>query len=260
MKQMPMPANLKENNMAFMKHVGKHGDRKVCILFRQVPGEEHMCLVIYPDTLHAHWQDSIQKALESDVAQQSEELADALHRSFLPDGRPVLQTLHQERMIKKLRTSDVLVTPTGDSKIRLDELNKMLNEMKQGEAAIKKMAENDASRGMVAPEVKRKAEAEYKASQAQKANPNYVAPPSLKAGQDGALSDRDIAANMLAQAKSMEINARAMVAEAARMKKEAEKMDPTVSAKAAVPVNESTPAPVAKRGRKPKTVTADVAQ
>jgi len=242
--------------MAFMKHVGKHGDRKVCILFRQVPGEDHMCLVIYPDTLHAHWQDSIQKALESDVAQQSEELADALHRSFLPDGRPVLQTLHQERMIKKLRTSDVIVTPTQSASIRLDELNKMLNEMKQGEEAVKKMAENDASRGMVAPEVKRKAEAEFKASQAKKVDAEYVAPPTLKAGQDGALSDRDIAANMLAQAKAMEQNARAMVAEAARMKKEAEKMDPTVSAKAAVPVTEAAPAP-AKRGRKPKSVVAD---
>lgn len=245
--------------MAFMKHVGKHGDRKVCILFRQVPGEEHMCLVIYPDTLHAHWQDSIQKALESDIAQQSEELADALHRSFLPDGRPALETLHQERMIKKLRTSDVIVTPTPSATIRLDELNKMLNEMKQGEQAIKKMAENDASRGMVAPEVKRKAEAEFKASQAAKANSSYVAPPSLKAGQDGALSDRDIAANMLAQAKAMETNARAMVAEAARMKKEAEKMDPTVSAKAAIPVTEPVAAPKT-RGRKPKTVTADAAQ
>ena len=245
--------------MAFMKHVGKHGDRKVCILFRQVPGEDHMCLVIYPDTLHAHWQDSIQKALESDVAQQSEELADALHRSYLPDGRPVLETLHQERMIKKLRTSDIIVTPTPDAKIRLDELNKMLNEMKQGEAAIKKMAENDASRGMVAPEVKRKAEAEYKAKQSQKADPAYVAPPTLKAGQDGALSDRDIAANMLAQAKAMEINARAMVAEAARMKKDAERMDPTVSAKAIAPVTESAEVPK-KRTRgpnKPKTVTAD---
>ena len=249
--------------MAFMKHVGKHGDRKVCILFRQVPGEDHMCLVIYPDTLHAHWQDSIQKALESDVAQQSEELADALHRSYLPDGRPVLETLHQERMIKKLRTSDVIVTPTPDAKIRLDELNKMLNEMKQGEQAIKKMAENDASRGMVAPEVKRKAEAEYKAKQSQQADPAYVAPPSLKAGQDGALSDRDIAANMLAQAKAMEINARSMVAEAARMKKDAERMDPTVSARAVAPTVQSdtsvTEAPKRRtRGpNKPKTAVAD---
>ena len=247
--------------MAFMKHVGKHGDRKVCILFRQVPGEDHMCLVIYPDTLHAHWQDSIQKALESDVAQQSEELADALHRAYLPDGRPVLETLHQERMIKKLRTSDIIVTPTADAKIRLDELNKMLNEMKQGEAAIKKMAENDASRGMVAPEVKRKAEAEYKAGKAAKQDSVFT-PPVLKAGQDGALSDRDIAANMLAQAKAMEISARSMVAEAARMKKDAERMDPTVTARAVAPVTESAEAPK-KRTRgpnKPKTAVADAAQ
>ena len=245
--------------MAFMKHVGKHGDRKVCILFRQVPGEDHMALVIYPDTLHAHWQDSIQKALESDVAQQSEELADALHRAYLPDGRPILETLHQERMIKKLRTADIIVTPTAEAKIRLDELNKMLNEMKQGEQAIKKMAENDASRGMVAPEVKRKAEAEYKASQAPKSD--VFTPPPLKAGQDGALSDRDIAANMLAQAKAMEVNARAMVAEAARMKKDAERMDPTVSARAAtpVPVTESvvTPKKRTRGPNKPKTAVAD---
>jgi hypothetical protein len=250
--------------MAFMKHIGKHGDRKVCILFRQVPGEDHMCLCIYPEVLPAHWQDTIQKALESDVAQQSEELADALHRSFLPDGRAVLETLHQERMIKKLRTSDIIVTPTPDAKIRLDELNKMLNEMKQGEAAIKKMADNDASRGMVAPDIKRRAEAEYKAGQAQKADPAYVAPPSLKAGQDGALSDRDIAANMLAQAKAMEVNARSMVAEAARMKKEAERMDPTVSARvtATVPVTTTAEAPK-KRTRgpnKPKTAVADATQ
>lgn len=245
--------------MAFMKHVGKHGDRKVSILFRQVPGEDHMCLVIYPETLPAHWQQSVQSVLESDVAQQSEELADALHRNFLPDGRAILATLHQERMIKKLRTADVIVTPNAQSSIRLDELNKMLNEMKQGEEAVKKMAENDAARGLVDPQVKRKAEAEFKASQAAKGTnvPSMV--PPLRAGQDGALSDRDIAANMLAQAKAMEQNARAMIAEAGRMKKEAEKMDPTVSAKAAVPVTETAPAPKA-RGRKPKSVMADVAQ
>lgn len=246
--------------MAFLKHVGKHGDRKVCILFRQVPGEDHMCLCIYPEVLPAHWQDSIQKALESEVAQQSEELADALHRTYLPDGRPVLETLHQERMIKKLRTSDVIVTPNSNASIRLDELNKMLNEMKMGEAAIKKMAENDASRGLVDPQTKRKAEAEFKASQAAKNESVPSMVPPLRANQDGALSDRDIAANMLAQAKAMEVNARQMIAEAGRLKKEAEKMDPTVSPKAKVP-NITETAPVAKtRGRKPKSVMADAAQ
>ena len=250
--------------MAFMKHVGKHGDRKVCVLFREVPGEDHMCLIVYPETIQAVWQDAIQKVLESDIGQQAEQLADALHRSLFPDGRAILETLHQERMIKKVRTSDVIMTPNTASKIRLDELNKMLNEMKTGEAAIKRMAENDASRGMVAPEVKRAAEAKYKADQANLANPNYVAPPTLNAGQDGALSDRDIAANMLAQAKAMELNALAMSKEAARMKKDAERMDPTVSAKNATASTATVSAPAAtapvRRGRgpnKPKTVAAD---
>jgi hypothetical protein len=245
--------------MAFMKHVGKHGDRKVCVLYRQVPNEEHMCLVVYPETLHAHWQDAVQKVLESDAGQASEEFADALHRSYLPDGRPILETLHVERMIKKVRTADVLVTPTGQAKIRLDELNKMLNEMKQGEDAVRRLAESDASRGLVDPTVKRKAEAEFKASQAAKSAPDYVAPPVLKAGENGALSDRDIAANMLAQAQAMETNAKAMIAEAAKMKKDAEKMDPTVKRPS---VNVSTmsetvaadEAPKARRTRGPNKV------
>lgn len=240
--------------MAFIKHVGKQGDRRVCILFRQVPGEDHMALVIYPETLQAHWQQAVQNVLESEVGQQAEQFADALHRNFLPDGRPILETLHQERMIKKVRAADIIVTPNATSHIRLDELNKMLNEMKQGEDAIKRMAQNDASRGMVAPEVKRAAEAAYKASQV--AQP--VTSP-LQAPQTEALDDRSIAANMLAQAKRMESDAKGMIAEAARMKKEAEHMDPHVVAANLPP---EPPAPVApKRGRPAKAkVVADAAE
>lgn len=240
--------------MNFIKHVGRQGDRKCLILFRQVPGEDHMALVIYPEVMPAHWQDSIQKCVESDVAQAADELAGAMHRAYLPDGSPILETLHRERMIKKVRTSDVIVTPRPDAQIRLDELNKILNEMKQGESAIKKLAENDAARGMVAPDVKRRAEAEFKASQTQTAPAQ-----TFQAPAQGALSDRDIAANMLAQAQKMESEAKGMIAEAARMKKEAAKMDPRVVAKEA-------PAPVAattsKRGRpaKAKTAVADAAQ
>jgi hypothetical protein len=244
--------------MAFIKHVGKTGDRKVLVLYRQVPGEDHMGLIIYPETLPAHWQDAIQRVVESDIGQQAKELADALHRSPLPDGRYILETLHQERMIKKVRTADIIMTPNTQSSIRLDELNKMLNEMEQGEAAIQRLAQNDASRGMVAPEVKRKAEAEYKAGQAQQAANAAAAP--FRAPPNGALSDRELAANQLFQATRMEQEAKQMIAEAARMKKEAAKLDPNVVAKEAVTVAEPTQT-TAKRGRPSKTkVAADAAQ
>jgi len=230
----------------FLKHVGKHGDRKVVILWKEVPNEDHMCLVIYPDVLPAPWEDAIMRALTSDMGQQASEFADALHRTLLPDGRVVLETLHMEKMIKKIRTADVIVTPRSDSKIRLDELNKMLREMKTGEEAIKRMAENDAARGLVDPSVKRTAEAAYKAGKQAPA----------QASQTDALDDRALASNMLAQATRMEAEAKGLIAEAARMKKDAERMDPTVAA-SKIPTQQP-----AKRGRPSKATkaVADAAQ
>ncbi len=233
----------------FLKHVGKHGDRKVVILFKEVPNEDHMCLVIYPDVLPAPWEDTIMRALTSDMGQQADEFANALHRTLLPDGRVVLETLHIEKMIKKIRTADVIVTPRSDSKIRLDELNKMLREMKTGEEAIKRMAENDAARGLVDAPTKRAAEQAFKDGRQQS-----VA--RAQAPQDGALDDRAIAGNMLAQATRMEAEAKGLIAEAARMKKEAERMDPTVTA-SKIPTEQP-----AKRGRPSKATkaVADAAQ
>jgi len=234
--------------MNFIRHIGKHGDRNIAILYRQVPGEDHMCLVVQPDILPAHWHDTIMKVLESDIGQQANELADALHRNLLPDGRNILETLHFEKMIKKVRTADVIVTPRQGANIRLDELNTMLNEMNKGADAVKKMAQNDASRGLVDAPTKRAAQAEFKRTQAEK-----VSAVKMQADPNSALSDRDIAGNMLTQAQHMEAEAKGMLAEAARMKKDAEKMFPNVVAKEIT----ST-----KRGRssKAKTAVVDAAQ
>ena len=46
-----------------IKHIGKHGDRKVAIVFREVPGEEHMALVVYPETLPISFHDAIMKVI-----------------------------------------------------------------------------------------------------------------------------------------------------------------------------------------------------
>jgi hypothetical protein len=243
--------------MAFLKHIGKHGDRKVVVIFRQIPGDEHMCLCIYPDLLASHWHDTIMRVLESPVGQAAEEFADALNRNLLPDGRNILGALHAERMMKRVNTEQVLMTPTMNSNVKLVELNKILNEMKKGEDAVRKMAEIDGARGLVDPKQKRAAEAQYKSEQqAPKAQSGYTAAPT-----DGALDDKSLAANMLTQAVRMHNEATGMINEAARMRKEAEKMFPGVKMMdlpkmAPIPTVETeAPAPK-KRGRKPAVAHA----
>lgn len=243
-----------------LKHIGRHGDRKVAILFREVPNEDHMCLVVYPETLPTHIHDSIMKTLESDVGQQATNLADALHRNLLPDGRPQLEALHREGMIKKVPTSQVIVTPTPTSSVKLDEMNKIIREMEQGEAAIKRLQELDEATGFVDPAAKRKAEAEFKRAQERKAQGLEPVVPPLQSNTNDALDDRALAANMLAQAKKMEAEAQGLIAEAARMKKDAERMNPGVVASKTVPGASATTAPAKKRGRPAKVVATNAVQ
>ena len=213
-----------------------------------------MCLVIYPDTLPTHIHNTIMSILESAPGQQSPNLADVLHRNLLPDGRVILQALHNEGMLKKIQTNQVIVTPTAQSNVKLDELNKIVKEMESGADALKRMQELDANAGFVDPAVKRKAEKAFKEGRISEAE-------ALVAPATGALDDQSLAANMLAQAKRMEADAKGLVAEAARMKKDAQRMFPAVNLKSAKPA----PAPVAveptaikTRGR--KKAAADAVQ
>jgi hypothetical protein len=145
------------------------------------------------------------KVLESDIGQTAENLADALFRSLLPDGRVILETLHKEGMIKKIQTNQVIMTPNATSHVKLDELNKILNEMRQGEEAIKKLAEVDANAGLVDPTVARRAKAVAEAVNTTTA----------------ALDDAAIASDLLRQAERMEAEAKNLIAESKRLKSEA---------------------------------------
>jgi hypothetical protein len=125
--------------------------------------------------------------------------------------------------------------------------------MESGAEALKRMQEIDNNSGMVAPDVKRLAESEFKNRQSAQSQP-------LQAPATGALDDKSLAGNMLAQAKRMEIEAKSLISEAAKMKKDAERMFPGVNLSNAAPAPEAavTPTP-AKRGRPSKKVAADAA-
>ena len=69
-----------------IKHVGKHNQRRVAIVYRKVPDEAHMALVMYTDNLPQMVHDESMKVLESEIGQNAKDLADALVRTPLADG------------------------------------------------------------------------------------------------------------------------------------------------------------------------------
>lgn len=232
-----------------IKHIGKHGDRKVAIVFREVPGEEHMALVIYPDVLPVVMHDSIMKVIESPVGQTAENLGDALFRSLLTDGRPMLQTLHTEGMIKKVQAKQVVVTPNATSHVNLEEMNGIIRKMKLGADAVREMANLDANRGM--SNYKRRDDFGREIG----APVDQIRQGSAAvAGSDAAraLDDAALAINFRDQATRMAAEAKQLLAESDRLMKEAAVMSgSTMSA-------EEKSTPTKKRGRPAKSSTVNV--
>jgi hypothetical protein len=229
-----------------IKHVGKHGDRKVAIVFREVPGEEHMCLVVYTETLPIAMHDAMMRTIESPASQSAENLGDALFRELFNDGRPMLQTLHAEGMLKKVQTKQIVVTPNPSSHVNLEEMNDIIRKMKLGDEAIREMANIDANRGMTG-KVKPRDDFGREIGapiDAVRQGSNAIA------GSDAALAldDAALASNFQTQAERMAAEARSLLAESDRLMKEAASL---MGAKA-------PPAAKPTRGRK-KQVVADAA-
>lgn len=192
-----------------LKHVGRHGESKVVIAYNEVPNEDHMALVIYterlPDALH----DSLMTVVEGQTGQSEKVLAEALHRSVTNDGTNLLQALHQGGWLKKVQTKQVILTPNAKTTVRLDELNKILHQMEQGDEAIQKMRELDEGRGFRDP---------------QRTQTRDVGEPAV--AQQTALSDADIAKDLLSQAEGMKAQIKVLTEEAARLEAEANSLMP----------------------------------
>ena len=195
-----------------LKHVGRHGEKKVVVAYNTVPGEDHMALVVYSDALPSLLHDEVMKVVESAAGQGAKSLADALFRNIMADGNNTLGALHKGGFLKKVQTKQVILTPNAKSTVRLDELNDILAKMELGKEAIDKMADIDAGRGFADPAKKTKKTRE-------------VGEP-VKAESSGALSDADLANSLLSQAARMEAEAKTLLAEAKRLKEESKSLAP----------------------------------
>jgi len=118
--------------MPNIKHIGriKNNKRRVIVAYRTLPGDPYSALVVMTESLPADEHDALVKLVESPAGQSSYELAEAMARTYLPDGRNMLSGFHTTGQLKKVSTSDIEMTPDNKSVIDLNKLNEVIAQQK----------------------------------------------------------------------------------------------------------------------------------
>jgi hypothetical protein len=197
-----------------VKHIGriKNTGVKIITVFRTLPGESDSALVIQVNQLKDEYHDAVMQMLETDQAQEAFEFGEMLFIRHFPDGRPMLSALQQDGRLQKVSTSNVLMTPTVNAAVQLDQLNVLIAEQKN--CAVDELC-NFVSGAQANAQAKTNA-AKKKESVTEVAAPVVE---RAQAASDAVLTDSDIA-------KSYRSQADAMYKEAARLRKEADALDP----------------------------------
>lgn len=196
--------------MPNLKHIGriKNNKRRAIVAYRTLPNDPYSCLAILTESLPSDEHDALIKLVESPAGQQAYELAEAMARSYLPDGRNMLSGFHATGKLKKLRTADVEMTPDTRSIIGLDQLNEVIAQQRGvalEDLAIQPTTQQPAAKKVAEPVAEPVAEA-YTAPVAQ--DPHVV------------LSDDELATQLRSQADRL-------YKEAKRLRDQAEGLAPT---------------------------------
>lgn len=184
-----------------MKHVGKmkNNSARVAVVYRTLPGDSDHALVVGTQGLSDSHHDSLMSLIDSDQAQQTGELADILAVRRFPDGSVMLSYLHTYGHLKKVPTKTVLMTPTTQVSIPLDELNQLIAD--QLGVTVEELAVRDENGKLLKSDKKK----------------------MITAIVD---SDKIDTAEFKMSPTEMRSRADALYKEAARLRKEADEMDP----------------------------------
>jgi hypothetical protein len=198
--------------MKSLKHIGRiqNTGAKVLVVFRTLPGESNMALVLPVAQLPDQYHDSIMTLVETDQAQDAFEFGEIMHIRPFPDGRPMLRAMQADNRLVKVATDAVMMTPTTNDTVLLANLNTLIAEQKN--CTIDDLCTFVSGAPTGVKEVKEATPA---------VDSDIPAPVRAQATSDAALTDKDLA-------KSYRSQADAMYKEAARLRKEAEDLDPTV--------------------------------
>jgi hypothetical protein len=203
-----------------IKHIGRlpANNAKVIVAFRTLPGESNYSLVVPIAQLSDAYHDAIMSVVESDQAQETFEFGEIMFIRSFPDGRPMLRALQADGLLQKVPTDTVLMTPTPSDTIMLHELNTLIAQ--QRNCAVDELCTFVSGAPKAGTEVEDIATVkDLGRDVGEPSNVPQRAEP-LKASENNVLSDKDIA-------KSYRSQADALYKEAARLRKEAEDLDPT---------------------------------
>jgi hypothetical protein len=198
--------------MKKLKHIGrmKNTGAKVVVVFRTIPGDSGSALVLGVSTMPDSYHDALMTLLETDQAQESFEFGEIMFMRHFPDGRPMLTAMQQDGKLQKVPTDNVIMMPTPITDVPLDQLNVLIAEQKNCTVDDLCTFVKGGTTG---------AKAETVASINEIPAAKSEAPVRAQAAQNEVLTDLDIA-------KSYRSQADAMYKEAARLRKQADELDP----------------------------------
>ena len=106
------------------KHIGRHKGtgQRLTVVFMRLPEEPENALVVYSDQLIDKYHDDFMTAVESPECQSANSLYEGLQRKVFWHGNPMLDTLHKEGFLKIVPTSAVVMQPTPQQQVALDDI------------------------------------------------------------------------------------------------------------------------------------------
>lgn len=203
----------------FLKHVGRHKGtgQRLSVAFLQLPDDKDNALVIYSDSLPDRYHDDFMAAVESAEGQQCQNLYEVLQRKVFWHGTTMLETLHKEGHLVKIPTDAIIMTPNSNTSVPLNDILAEMDDVEVQETEVNNTRQEPAT-------------------------------PLVEDNVDASKADdnKQIAQNLLIQAKLMEDDA-------AAKRLEAIKYDPSLapkkSATSKVRVTKADTSDIPKRGR-----------
>ena len=134
-----------------MRHIGasKITGARYVVVFMQLPDDEEHCLIIESDTLEIKKHDPLMRILESQEGQQETVFGNILARRRFPDGRAMLDALHQDGQLRRVPTANVIMIPNASQKIPLNEVNKLIKDQKIEGAKEPQFENTDTNTGNI---------------------------------------------------------------------------------------------------------------